>query len=199
MWEREKPMKQGRGKWWQLFLSFCKVSPVTFGGGFAVLPLIEKEILHRRQWMDEREFGEATAIAQSIPGAIAVNVAMVIGYRLAGMVGVLCATVGIVLPAFAIVLLMCLGFYHIHTWNWVNGALEGVKAAVVALIVYAAIRMGKSALCDKWTWVIMGGAVGGLLFLHVHPLLVMVAGALAGMSFASGKRVLAALRQSESE
>ncbi|MFC7440924.1 chromate transporter [Laceyella putida] len=188
-------MKQDKGKWWQLFLSFCRVSPVTFGGGFAVLPLIEKEVLHKRRWMDEQEFGEVTAIAQSIPGAVAVNVAMIIGYRLAGMVGVLWATAGIVFPAFVIVLAMCLGFYRIHTWGWVNGALEGIRAAVVALILYAAIRMGKSALSDKWTWIIMGGAVGGLFFWHVPPLVVMMSGALGGMIFVSVKHVLAIMRR----
>jgi chromate transporter len=165
----------------QLFYSFCKISPVTFGGGYAIIPLIENEVLTKRNWLRADELSEVLAVAQSVPGAVAVNAAMVIGYRVAGIAGALIAMVGVVLPAFFIVMGLCVAFFHMREQPWVSGALKGIRAAVVALIIYAAIRMGKTAVLDKVTWVMLGGALGALLFLHLNPIVVIVCGAVLGM------------------
>jgi chromate transporter len=173
----------------KLFISFFKISPVTFGGGYAIIPLIEKEVLKHRKWMSKDELSEVLAVAQSVPGAIAVNSAIVIGYRVAGIIGALVALVGVILPAFFIVMGLCVAFFRVREQAWIAGALEGIRASVVALIIYAAIRMGKTCIMDKLTWGLLGATVGALILFHLNPIWVLFCGAVFGMVVAQGKKL----------
>jgi len=181
----------------QLFITFFKISPVTFGGGYAMIPLIEREILEKRGWMEEEELAEVFAVAESVPGAIAVNAATMIGYRIAGVTGAIASLLGVVFPTFLIVLILCLLFFRLRDETWIQGALEGIRAAVVALIAYAAIHMGKTAVIDRWTWIMMGLTVGVLLLFRIHPIIVLFCGAILGILWTKAKewrRLIARLR-----
>lgn len=173
--------KKGWRQLAEIFLSFLRIGPVTFGGGYAMIPLIEREVVKRRGWISEREIAEIFAVAESVPGAIAINSAAFIGYRLAGARGAVAALLGIMLPTFLIVLLLCALFLQVRDEPKIAGAFMGIKAAIVALIAYAAYTIGKTAVLDKTTLAAVLCTVALLLILHVHPVPVILAGAVAGI------------------
>lgn len=146
-----------------------------------MIPVIEQEIVTKKKWLETKEITDAFAMAGSVPGAIAINSATFVGYRLAGKKGAVAATVGVMIPTFFIVL--CLGvFYAMFKENpKVEAAFEGIRPAVVALITYAAIKLKKSSLIDKTTASAFVLSVMFLFFLNVHPISVILAGGLAGV------------------
>lgn len=164
-----------------IFWSFLKIGPLTFGGGYAMIPLIEREVVNRRRWISERDIADIFAVSESIPGAIAINSATFIGHRLAGARGAVAALLGVLLPSFLIVLLLCVLFLQVRDDPKIAGAFLGIKPAIVALIVYAAYKIGKTAVLDKTTLVVVLCTVGLLLGLHLHPVLVIPAGAGVGI------------------
>jgi chromate transporter len=166
---------------WQIFWSFCKISPITFGGGYAMIPVIEKEIVEVRQWMDEDEISGALSIAGSAPGGIGVNAATLIGYRVAGLQGATAAIIGIGLPNFIIMLALTIGYSAVQSSIKVSAAFEGIHSAVVAFIAVAGWKMFKSAVHDKSTLFIIVGALATLLFTGMHPALLLLIGTLTGI------------------
>lgn len=166
---------------WRIFVSFLKISPVTFGGGYAMLPVIEHEVVEKRKWMDAEEMSNVISISGSTPGGIGVNAAVFIGYRLAWIPGAVVATIGITLPTFLIVLILILSFQQVSDNPKIAAALEGIRMSIVALIAYAGFRIGKSALFDKTTLAV-GLVTIFLLFLSfVHPVLLIPIGGLVGI------------------
>ncbi|MDF2962638.1 MAG: chromate transporter [Paenibacillus sp.] len=166
---------------WHIFWSFCKISPVSFGGGYAMIPAIEKEIVESRQWMDEDEMSDVLSIAGSSPGGIGVNAATLTGYKLAGLQGSIAAVLGISLPNFIIMLALTIGYSAIHNAPKVTAAFAGIHSAVVAFIAVAGWRMWKSAVYDKSTLIIALGALAALLFSNLHPAVLLVIGTLLGI------------------
>ncbi|SER34880.1 chromate transporter [Gracilibacillus ureilyticus] len=160
----------------QVFFSFFKISPITFGGGYAMIPMIEKEVIEKRKWMEMKDLSEIFALAQSVPGAIAVNSATFIGYRLGGVSGSLAALIGILIPNFIIVVLLSILFVLVKDNPAVAAAFTGIRPAIVALIVYAAYRIGRTAIYDKTTLIIGIVTVGLLLILKIHPVIIIFAG-----------------------
>jgi chromate transporter len=165
----------------RIFLTFFKISPVTFGGGYAMVPLIEREVLERHKWMNEKELTDVFALAETVPGAVAVNSAMMIGYRLAGTTGAAVAMIGVCLPTFLIVLALGILYLYLQKEWWVASAMEGVRAAVIALILYAAVHIGKHARWDRKTRLLLCLSFAVLLLLHIHPLFVIAGGAVVGI------------------
>src|SRR5690554_6291650 len=98
----------------QIFITFLKISPVTFGGGYAMIPLIEKEVVDKRGWMKTQEIADIFAVAESVPGAIAINSATFIGFRLAGILGAVVAMIGVLLPTFLIVMMLSIFFLQVQ-------------------------------------------------------------------------------------
>ncbi|MCS7458864.1 chromate transporter [Paenibacillus doosanensis] len=166
---------------WGVFWSFCKISPITFGGGYAMIPAIEKEIVEQRGWMDAEEMSQALSIAGSAPGGIGVNAATLVGYRLAGLPGAVAAVLGISLPTFIIMLLLTIGYSAVHDAKKVTAAFEGIHAAVVAFIAVAGWRMFKSSVSDKTTLLILLGALAALVFSGWHPAVLLLIGTLVGV------------------
>ncbi|MCM3746208.1 chromate transporter [Paenibacillus pasadenensis] len=162
----------------QLLTSFFKVGPTTFGGGYAILPAIEREITERRKWLDTPEMSEITAIAGAAPGGIGVNVAAFVGYRIAGVPGLVSAVIGICLPTVLFMLFLCAAAAGFGDNSIVQAALSGIKPTIVALIVYAALRMGKQALTRPLAWSIVTICLLLLLFMPIHPILVLAIGTL---------------------
>ncbi|WP_232277654.1 chromate transporter [Paenibacillus sp. 481] len=166
----------------QLFLTFLKISPTTFGGGYAILPVIDREVTVRRAWLSLDEMSEMTALAGAAPGGIAVNIAALVGYRLAGIAGLFAAVVGITLPTLAVMLLICFGAAEVRDNSYAQAALAGIKPAVAALIVFAAIRLGQRTLRHSFAWATTITFALLLLWTNVHPLIVLALGAAAGLA-----------------
>jgi len=180
-----------KGQWkilFQLFWTFFKIAPVTFGGGFAMIPLIEKEVVEKRKWMKSEEVTDVFALSQSVPGAVAINSATFIGHRIAGMKGAMAAMIGVSLPTFLIVLFLGILYFFIHDNPKIESAFVAIRASIVAIIAYAAIKIGKTAIVDKTTFCILLAGIPVLFFLH--PVMVILAGAVAGIVTVSIKRKL---------
>jgi chromate transporter len=165
-----------------IFLCFLKIGPVTFGGGYAMIPLIEHEIVEKRKWIDTDEVADIFALAQSVPGAVAINAATFIGYRAAGVPGALAAILGVLLPTFAIVLLLSVLFLQAKDHPKVAAAFLGIRAAIVALICYAGIKIAKNAIQDKTTFLVLLCTLALLGLTAVHPALLIFGGFVLGIT-----------------
>ena len=133
----------------QLFLTYFKIGTFTLGGGYAMLPLIQREIVERKHWISEEEFVNMIALAQAAPGLIAVNSAIFIGWRCGGWKGVLGAVLGAVLPSFVIILTIAMIFSEWKNYPAVEAIFKGVRPAVVALIVAPLVGMAKREIVSK--------------------------------------------------
>ena len=133
----------------QGFLTFLKIGLFTIGGGYAMIPLIEREVVERRQWLKREEFLDLMSLSQALPGVFAVNFSIYIGHRLRGLRGSLALAAGVVLPSFVIILLVAMFFSAFADNRVVEAIFRGVRPAVVALIAVPCIKLGKSA---RITW-----------------------------------------------
>ena len=165
----------------EIFWSFLKIGAFTFGGGYAMIPLIQHEAIHRRGWLSEQEFIELLTIAQTAPGPISLNTAVFVGYKYRRYWGALAAVTGVVIPSFVIILLIAIFFAGIRNNIWVDAAFKGMRPAVVALIVAPIVGLTKGmhwrgvsiALTTAvvvWyfgfspIWLLIAGAIGGVLW-----------------------------------
>ncbi|MEG1584113.1 MAG: chromate transporter, partial [Anaerovorax sp.] len=139
---------------WELFYEFFKMGLFTFGGGLAMLPLIRSLTVEKRKWMTEEEAVDCLALCQALPGVIAINAAIYVGNKQKGLVGAVFATVGVILPSFAIIIGVVLFLGAIEDNPYVNGAFEGIKAASAGLILVAAYQVGKQVMKTKLAWFI---------------------------------------------
>lgn len=138
-------MKDGLRLYGQMFMTFFKIGAFTLGGGYAMIPLVRDEVVDRRKWIEEEEFLNMLALAQSAPGVMAVNTAVFIGYRMRGLRGVLCTVAGSVLPSFVIILLIAAVFTRFREYAAVEAVFKGIRPAVVALIAAPLYKMARSA------------------------------------------------------
>lgn len=163
-----------------MFTTFFKIGLFTIGGGYAMIPLIEKEVVERHAWMSAEELLDVIAIAQSCPGVFAINVATFVGYRTRGIRGALAATIGTALPSFIIILALAM-FFRAFADNRVVAALfRGIRPAVVALIAVPVFNMAKSARIG-WTNVWIPFVAALLIWaLGVSPIIIIVAAGLGG-------------------
>ncbi len=164
----------------ELFWIFFKIGLFTFGGGFAMLPLIEKEIVEKTKWITQEEICDIFAISQSFPGAIAINSATIIGYRIAGYAGAVFSTLGVILPSFIVILLIANIFNFIMKAGAVISALKSISASVVALLIFAAVRYARTSIKDKISPIITVIAALVILFTKIHPLYTIIFGIAAG-------------------
>ncbi len=128
---------------WQIFWSFFKIGLFTFGGGLTMLPLIHREVIQRRKWIAGEEFTDLVALAQSIPGPIALNTAVYIGYKVRGYRGAVAATLGVVIPSFMVILAVATLFADISHNPIVEAAFKGMRPVVVALIFIPVLSLSK--------------------------------------------------------
>ena len=174
-------MKQYKSLW-RLFSTFLRIGAFTFGGGYAMIPLIQREAVEKQGWISDDDILEVVAIAESTPGPIAINAATFIGYRVAGVLGSLCATLGVVLPSFAIILLVSgilRQFQHIDA---VRYAFVGIRAGVLALIVKAFLGMFKKCKKTVLAYAVMITVFACVVFWDVGVVLLLVLSALAGLA-----------------
>ena len=165
----------------EILKSFLKIGAFTFGGGYAMIPIIQYEVVNRRKWLSEKEFVELLTIAQAAPGPISLNTAVFVGYKCKGYKGALAAIMGVVIPSFVIILLVAIFFHTMRDNRWVDAAFRGMRPAVVALIVAPIVGLTKGLHCvlvavaaatalTVWyfgfspVWLLLAGAVGGALW-----------------------------------
>ncbi|URN94419.1 MAG: chromate transporter [Candidatus Pristimantibacillus lignocellulolyticus] len=160
-----------------IFWTFLKISPVSFGGGYSLIPSIEKEVVEKQKWMSMKEIGDVFAVAQSAPGAIAINSAIFIGYRLNGFLGAIVALLGTLLPTFIIMLVLSIFFLSIQEAPKIQAAFLSIRTTIVALIVYAALKMGKESIIDFTSTILVAGTIFTLYFFSsiVHPIIIIIA------------------------
>lgn len=172
-----------RSQWkelWTLFGVFLRIGAFTLGGGYVMVPLIQREIVERRRMVAPDKFLDIMAWAQCGPGGVAINASSIVGYTVAGTRGAVVATVGAVLPSFAAILIVAAAFLRYRTVPAVEAFLYGARPAVVGLLVAAVYSLGRQVFRDRWSiWVAAAGFVLVVL-LDVHPALVIVGAAAAG-------------------
>ena len=168
-------------KLWQVFLTFFKIGAFTFGGGYAMIPLIQRETVEKYHWVSEDDILDIIAIAESTPGPIAVNSATFVGYRAAGVRGSVCATLGVVLPAFLTILVLS-GVLRLFQENlYVMYAFRGIRAGVLALIIKALWGMYKKNQKNAISHFIMAGAFILVAVFDFAVLPVLIGCALVGL------------------
>ncbi|MBW8381523.1 MAG: chromate transporter [Youngiibacter sp.] len=165
----------------EMFISFFKIGAFTIGGGYAMLPLIQKEVVENKKWIGEEEFLDMVAISQSAPGPIAVNLSVFVGNKIKGVKGLLATVLGATLPSFLIIILVASVFIGIEKHPIVARVFMGIRPAVVALIAAPVIRMAKTAKMDKRNFYIPLSAVIFVGFLGVTPIYVIVGFILFGI------------------
>ncbi|MBN2980401.1 chromate transporter [Cohnella algarum] len=182
--------KERLGMIGQLFWTFLRIGPATFGGGYAMMPLIEREVAHKKGWIEEKELADLVSLAGSAPGGVGVNAAAFVGYRKAGISGAIAAVAGIALPTFLIVLALSLAYVRFRDSEKVRAALTGVQGAVIALMLLAAYRMAKSSVFDVSTAVVSVAALTVLLATNLNPVYIVLAGLVVGILLVKGKERL---------
>ncbi len=164
-----------------LFITFFKIGCFTFGGGFAMIPLIEKEVVIEKKWVEEKEVINIFAASQSIPGAIAINSSTFIGYKIGGRIGAIVATLGVVIPSFIIITIIAVFFSRLQNNSIVQKAFLGIRAAVVALIIMAAVKMGKTIVKDKLSGIIAAATIILMITIKLNAIYLIILGAAIGL------------------
>lgn len=171
-----------------LFIIFFKVGTFTIGGGYAMIPLIEKEVVDKKQWIDREDFLNMIALAQSSPGPVAVNTAVFVGYKLKGIAGSIFAALGAIFTSFTILLIVAMYFIGIKDNPIVERVFKGIRPAVVALIAAPVIRMGQSAKINKKTIIIPIIAVMLVVFFKVNAIYIILGSIIGGLLYGAIKR-----------
>lgn len=164
------------------FASFFKIGAFTIGGGYAMLPLIEHEFVERKKWVSRDEIVDIFAIAQSLPGVIAINTSIFIGYRIGGVPGALIASAGMILPSFLVILVIAAAIVGFQDNPYVQRAFAGVRAGVTALILLAAVKLGRGVIKSKFTAVIALVSFTAIVFFDIHAAWIILASAAAGLT-----------------
>ena len=172
----------------RLFFSFLKIGLFTFGGGYAMLALIEREFVEKNEWIDSDEYSSLVAIAESTPGPIAINAATYIGYKVGRFLGALLSTVAIIIPSFTIIFVISLFFDAFIELEFVGYAFKGIQVCIAYLILCAGIRMFKKMKKTALDFVLLAATVAGMLLvtvflLRVSAVLFILAGAFVGVIF----------------
>ena len=159
----------------KLFLKFLKIGAFTFGGGYAMIPLIRREIALREGWIEDKDILDILAVSESTPGPIAVNTATFVGYRVAGPLGAACATVGVVLPSFVIIFALSFVLRQFEDFPAVRYAFWGIRVAVVALVLSALVSMAKECPRNVMSYLLAGAAFVLVGLFGANSILVLIA------------------------
>ena len=167
----------------EILWSFLKIGAFTFGGGYAMIPLIQHEVINKRKWLSEREFSDLLTLAQAAPGPISLNTAVFVGYKQRKYLGSLAAILGVVLPSFVIILLVAMFFANVRHNHWVDAAFKGMRPAVVALIIAPIVGLTRGM---RW-WMIAMALATAVVVWHfgISPIWFLIGGAVAALLLAA--------------
>jgi hypothetical protein len=171
---------QDNYRWTTLFKTFFKIGAFTLGGGYAMIPIIETEVVEKHHWIEKDEFLDLIAVAQSCPGVFAINISTFVGYKLRGTSGAICTATGTALPSFLIILLIAMFFHSFMDVPWIAAMFNGIRPAVVALIAVPTFNLAKSAkisLVNCWIPVISALLIWAV---GVNPIFIIIAAAAGG-------------------
>ena len=166
--------------YWTSFKTFFKIGAFTLGGGYAMIPIIQSEVVDKHKWIDKEEFLDLIAIAQSCPGVLAINISTFIGYKMRKEKGAICSALGTALPSFMIILLIAMCFHRFMDIPWIAAMFNGIRPAVVALIAVPTFNLAKSAnitLANCWIPILSALLIWAM---HVNPIFVIIAAGVGG-------------------
>ena len=166
---------------WELFYTFAKVGVMTFGGGYAMLPILQREVVENKGWATEEELTDWFAIGQCTPGVIAVNTATFAGRKVLGNIGGVVATLGVVFPSLIIISLLAGVITTFAEVAWVKNAFAGIRVCVCVLIFNAVLKLWKGAVKDVWGLVIFLVILALSVFTKLSPIIYVLAAAVAGL------------------
>lgn len=160
----------------KLFLTFFKIGAFTFGGGYAMVPLIQEELVNKQKLVSDEEFIDYLSIAQSYPGVLAANISILLGYRINGILGVLVCLLGSVLPSFCIVLVLSYFYFKNSSSSILDGFFRGVNPVVIALIVYSFLKLLEKLPKTKRNVIFLVISTVAVAFFHISPIYIIIAG-----------------------
>lgn len=166
---------------WELFITFAKMGVLTFGGGMAMLPILQREVVETKHWATEDEIVDYFAIGQCTPGIIAVNTATFVGQKRKGISGGIVATLGVVFPSLIIITILAGLINNFSDVAWVQNAFAGIQVCVCVLIFNAVLKLLKKSVVDKWTGAIFVLVLLGGVFLNVSPVWFILVAAVLGI------------------
>ncbi|MHB1418306.1 MAG: chromate transporter [Bacillota bacterium] len=164
-----------------LFLAFFRIGAFSFGGGYAMIPFFEKELVTIHGWLSLGQLTDIIAISQMTPGPIAINAATYVGYKVAGIPGSLAATLGVIAPSAVIILIIAKFFTRFQEHPVVQGVMKGLRPVSVALIAVAGIQLGQHSLTDFLSLLIGGIAMVGILSKKIHPIYILLFAGVLGI------------------
>ncbi|MDP3452727.1 MAG: chromate transporter [Bacteroidales bacterium] len=167
----------------EIFTSFAKIGAFTIGGGYAMIPLIQKEVVERKGWLKDDEFIEFLAISQSAPGIMAINLSIFVGERLKGVKGSIAASLGTALPSFVMILVIAMFFQNYKDNDIVNRVFTGIRPAVVALIAVPFLTLSKSASLNRYTAIIPVLSIALIAFMGISPIWLILSSAILGLFY----------------
>lgn len=167
----------------ELFFVFLRIGAFTFGGGYAMIPLVHKEVVENKQWISDEEMLDMLIIAESTPGPLAINSATYIGYRLKGVKGALAATLGVVLPSFTIIIAIAIFFMSFRDNFWINKAFLGIRAGVIVLIFNAVFKLGKKIPKTWFSIILLTCAALTSLLLNINVIYILIISSLVGILY----------------
>lgn len=165
----------------EMFKVFAKIGAFTLGGGYAMVPLIQSEVVDKRGWIEKEEFIDILAVAQSTPGALAINMASFIGYKLKGILGAIVATLGCVLPSFFSILIIAIFLEKIMGEEIVKKAFMGIRPAVAALITFSVFKIAKTSKVKLAWYSVTLAAIVLVLVVKIDPILVILISGVFGL------------------
>lgn len=171
----------------EIFLSIFKIGAFTFGGGYAMIPLIEQEVVNNKKWLNKDEFMDVLVVAQSLPGAMAINASIFLGYRIAGILGAISALIAVILPSFIIIILIAAFFMQFRNNYYVNAAFMGITAAVPMLVLVGAISLAKGIPKNLRSLITILISLIALIFFYINPVVVIIVSGVYGAIFLRGK------------
>lgn len=167
----------------ELYFTFFKIGSVTFGGGLAMLPILEKELIEKKQWTNHEQLLDYYAISQSTPGIIAVNVSTFIGFNRKKILGSIFATLGMVSPSLVIISLIARFISNFESILWAQKALKGINIVVAALLTYSVFNLNKKTLKKWWSYIIYLVSFIAVYFFHVHTAIIILSAIFLGVIF----------------
>ncbi len=174
-------MKENIKSYCIIFIIFAKIGLMAFGGGYAILPILQRELIEKRNWIGDKELTNYFAVSQCLPGVIAGNVAIFIGKKKRGTVGAVCAILGVIFPSLVIITVIAALFLEYSHLQQVEDAFVAVRATVCVLILGAIIKLWKNSVVDKITFVIFIVVTLSSVIINITPIVYVIVAAVIGM------------------
>lgn len=184
----EKEMRDLMKIYWELICAFMRIGAFTFGGGYAMLPLIQKEIVDKKRWATEEEIMDYYAVSQCTPGIIMLNTATFIGYYLKGIPGAIVATLSVVTPSIVIISLIASILTTYSSLAIVQHALTGIRVAVCVLVLNAVIKLWKNGIKDAYGIIVFAFVLAAVSFTSISTVIIVILSAVAGLIYTTLKQ-----------